>query len=156
VTKARLSSVLTLDADGAANAEALAQILDRVGDKWTIIVVGKLSGGPMRFNALQREILGLSHKMLAVTLRGLERDGLLKRTTFASIPQRVDYELTKTGQSLIESLRALAEWARAHQTAIETAREAFDRDRRAAALAGRRKNPSAIRQFRTSASVGAD
>jgi DNA-binding HxlR family transcriptional regulator len=112
--------------EGEANCKALAQILDRVGDKWTIMVVGVLSHGPMRFNALQREIPGVSHRMLTMTLRGLERDGLVKRTAFATIPPRVDYELTPVGQSLTEPLLALAGWARGQQASIEAARAAFD------------------------------
>lgn len=112
--------------EGEASCKALAQILDRIGDKWTIMVVGVLSHGPMRFNALQREIPGVSHRMLTMTLRGLERDGLVKRTAFATIPPRVDYELTPVGQSLTEPLRALAGWARGQQAGIEAARAAFD------------------------------
>jgi len=112
--------------EGEASCKALAQILDRIGDKWTIMVVGVLSHGPMRFNALQREIPGVSHRMLTMTLRGLERDGLVKRTAFATIPPRVDYELTPVGQSLTEPLRALAGWARGKQAGIEAARAAFD------------------------------
>jgi DNA-binding HxlR family transcriptional regulator len=112
--------------EGEANCKALAQILDRIGDKWTIMVVGVLSHGPMRFKALQREIPGVSHRMLTMTLRGLERDGLVKRTAFATIPPRVDYELTAVGQSLTEPLLALAGWARGQQASIEAARAAFD------------------------------
>ena len=73
-------------AEGEANCKALGQILERIGDKWTIMIVGALSRGPMRFNALQRAIPGLSHKMLTVTLRGLERDGLVKRTAYRNHP----------------------------------------------------------------------
>jgi DNA-binding HxlR family transcriptional regulator len=90
------------------------------------MVVGMLSRGPMRFNALQRAIPGVSHRMLTMTLRGLERDGLVKRTAFATIPPRVDYELTPIGRSLTEPLVALAAWARAQQPGIEEARKAFD------------------------------
>ena len=113
-------------AEGEANCKALARILDRVGDKWTIMVVGVLSHGPMRFNALQRTIPGISHRMLTLTLRGLERDGLVKRIPFATIPPRVDYELTETGHSLTEPLRTLAAWARSRQADIEAAQQHFD------------------------------
>ena len=75
-------------AEGAANCKALGRILDRIADKWTIMVVGVLSHGPMRLNALQRAIPGISHRMLTLTLRGLERDGLVKRIPFATIPPR--------------------------------------------------------------------
>ncbi len=86
--------------------------IERVGDKWTIMIVGVLSQGPIRFNALQRAIPGLSHKMLTVTLRGLERDGLVLRTVYPSIPPRVEYALTEQGTSLQGPLLVLASWRR--------------------------------------------
>lgn len=110
----------------AANCRALGQILDRIGDKWTVMVVGVLSKGPMRFNAIQRTIPGVSHRMLTLTLRGLERDGLVRRTALATIPPRVDYELTELGHSLKGPLKTLAKWARAQQPQIEAARKKFD------------------------------
>jgi DNA-binding HxlR family transcriptional regulator len=110
----------------AETCKALGSILDRVGDKWTVMVVGILSDGPMRFNALQRAVAGVSHRMLTLTLRGLERDGLVKRTAFATVPPRVDYELTKLGCSLKSPLETLAEWVRVNQSAIEDARKTFD------------------------------
>ena len=114
-------------AEGEANCKALGQILERIGDKWTIMIVGALSmNGSMRFNALQRAVPGLSHKMLTTTLRGLERDGLVTRTAYATIPPRVDYELTDQGRSLHEPLLALASWARSQQGYIEGARKTFD------------------------------
>jgi DNA-binding HxlR family transcriptional regulator len=113
-------------AEGEANCKALGQILERIGDKWTIMIVGALSRGPMRFNALQRAIPGLSHKMLTVTLRGLERDGLVKRTAYPTIPPRVDYELTPQGLSLHEPLLTLASWARSQRDYIEASRKGFD------------------------------
>jgi len=112
--------------EGTANCKALGQILERVGDKWTVMVVGALSRGPMRFNALQRTIPGVSHRMLTMTLRGLERDGLVKRTSFATIPPRVDYELTSVGQSLKAPLETLAAWARAQRPGIEAAQRLYD------------------------------
>ena len=111
----------------AETCKALGNILDRVGDKWTVMVVGILSDGPMRFNALQRAVAGVSHRMLTLTLRGLERDGLVKRTAFATTPPRVDYELTKLGHSLKKPLEILAEWVRVNQSAIEQARKDFDK-----------------------------
>ena len=113
-------------AEGAANCKALGQILDRIGDKWTIMVVGVLSKGPMRFNALQRAIPGVSHRMLTMTLRGLERDGLVKRTSFPTIPPRVDYELTERGTSLQEPLKTLASWVRSQQAGIEASQHDYD------------------------------
>ena len=113
--------------EGESSCKALGQILERVGDKWTIMIVGILaSEGTTRFNALQRAIPGLSHKMLTTTLRGLERDGLVKRTAFATIPPRVDYELTPQGLSLQAPLLALADWASSQQAFIESARDIFD------------------------------
>lgn len=118
-------------AESEAYCRALGQILERIGDKWTIMIIGVLATkGPMRFNALQRAIPGLSHKMLTTTLRGLERDGLLVRTAFATIPPRVDYELTEQGHSLHEPLLTLASWARSQQPYIEGARKRFDEQRR--------------------------
>lgn len=102
--------------------KALGQILDRVGNKWTIMVVGRLSGGPMRFNAIHRGIVGVSHRMLTLTLRGLEQDGLVKRTVFPTVAPKVEYELTDTGRSLIIPLQALALWAEHNLGTINSAR----------------------------------
>ena len=115
------------DHDDVAECRGLAQIIDRVGDKWTVMVVGNLSAGPIRFNALMRAIPGVSHRMLTLTLRGLQRDGLVRRTAFATIPPRVDYELTDLGLSLTRPLAELAAWASAKRQQIEKAREDYDR-----------------------------
>ena len=116
-------------ADGDhATCRAVGQILDRVGDNWSVMVVGTLSKGPMRFNAMMRTIGGVSHRMLTLTLRGLERDGLVKRTVFPTVPPKVEYELTALGSSLIEPLKALAIWAQEHRPAVEAARAKFDGD----------------------------
>ncbi|WP_085027865.1 winged helix-turn-helix transcriptional regulator [Ensifer aridi] len=90
------------------------------------MVVGALSNGPLRFNAIMREIGGVSHRMLTLTFRGLERDGLVTRTVYATIPPKVEYELTELGQSLIEPLRVLATWAVRHSPAMERARTTFE------------------------------
>jgi DNA-binding HxlR family transcriptional regulator len=113
-------------AEGAENCKALGQILDRIGDKWTIMVVGVLSHGRMRFNALQRAIPGVSHRMLTMTLRGLERDGMVKRTSYPTIPPRVEYELTARGESLQDPLKALASWVRSQQAGIEASQREYD------------------------------
>jgi DNA-binding HxlR family transcriptional regulator len=118
----------TSDDDGHQECRALGQILDRVGDKWTIMVVGILSKGPCRFNALMREIGGVSHRMLTLTLRSLERDGLVSRTAYATIPPKVEYALTDTGRSLIEPLRVLSNWAIEHRPTIEKARAEFNKN----------------------------
>ncbi|BEU74386.1 MULTISPECIES: winged helix-turn-helix transcriptional regulator [Ralstonia solanacearum species complex] len=100
-------------------------ILSRIGDKWTVMVIGTLSNGPMRFNAIMRAISGISHRMLTLTLRGLECDGLVKRTAYATIPPKVEYELTELGLSLIEPLRALGDWAVQNRPAITAARARY-------------------------------
>jgi len=105
-----------------ASCKALGQVLDRIGDKWTVMVVGGLSKGPLRFNALLRLIGGVSHRMLTLTLRGLEHDGLVKRTVYPSVPAKVEYELTDVGRSLIKPLSALSEWVQTNQRSIESAR----------------------------------
>lgn len=110
----------------AETCKAFGNILDRVGDKWTVLVVGSLSKGPLRFNALQRAVEGVSHRMLTLTLRGLERDGLVRRTSFATKPPRVDYELTELGHSIRPHLNGLAGWVRRNRAAVERAREDFD------------------------------
>lgn len=112
----------TAEDEGHAQCKALGQVLDRIGDKWTVMVVGGLSSGPMRFNALLRLIDGVSHRMLTLTLRGLEQDGLVKRTVYATVPPKVEYELTDVGRSLIEPLRTLSSWALQNLPAIEAAR----------------------------------
>jgi DNA-binding HxlR family transcriptional regulator len=111
-----------------AECRALGQTLDRIGDKWTVMAVGTLSKGPMRFNAMMRTIGGVSHRMLTLTLRGLERDGLVKRTAYPTIPPKVEYELTELGRSLIEPLKTLASWARQNRPVVEAARARFDGD----------------------------
>ena len=107
--------------------KALASVLSQVGDKWTILVVGVLSLDSSRFNALQRAVPGISHRMLTQTLRTLERDGLVRRTAFAEIPPRVEYNLTTLGRSLTKPLAHLAEWASQKRVFIEMARAEYDR-----------------------------
>ena len=103
------------------------QVLDRVGDRWTALVVLVLSEGPHRFTALSQRIGTVSQKMLTQTLRGLERDGMVTRTVHAEVPPRVDYQLTELGWSLYEPIVALSRWAEAHVPQIEVARETYDR-----------------------------
>ena len=114
------------DTDPHAKCRALAQVLDRIGDKWTIMVVGVLSNGPLRFNALMRRIGGVSHRMLTLTLRSLERNGLIKRTVYTTTPPMVEYELTPLGHSLKKPLAALAEWGEENRTRIESAQTRFE------------------------------
>ncbi len=102
------------------------QVLDRVGDRWTVLVLGALRDGPLRFTGLAREVGGICQKMLTQTLRGLERDGLVTRTVHATVPVRVDYELTGLGRTLLGPVAALEEWARRHMGDVLTARERYD------------------------------
>jgi DNA-binding HxlR family transcriptional regulator len=102
------------------------RLLDRIGDRWTVLIVGTLAAGPKRFSDLARDIDGISQKMLTQTLRGMERDGLVTRTLYAQVPPRVDYELTDAGHSLRGPLHALEEWVVEHMSDVLAAREAFD------------------------------
>ncbi|CAN7456066.1 helix-turn-helix domain-containing protein [Phenylobacterium sp. LjRoot225] len=104
----------------------IREVLNRVGDKWSLLVVGALDGGPRRFNDLRRNIHGVSQRMLTLTLRLLERDGLVTRTVFATVPPSVEYQLTPLGRTLIEPVRALSQWARQHRDEIRAARAQFD------------------------------
>ena len=104
----------------------ISTLLSRIGDKWTVLVVGTLGEGPRRFNELRREIPSVSQRMLTLTLRNLERDGLVSRKVTPSIPPRVDYELTPLGHSLLKPISALTEWAIDHVEAIHAAQARFD------------------------------
>ncbi len=101
-------------------------MLNRVGDKWRMMIVMMLANGPLRFSELKRAIDGISQRMLTLSLRGLERDGLVTRTVTPTIPPRVDYELTELGDSLRLPVRALGEWAIAHIACIRAAQDKFD------------------------------
>jgi DNA-binding HxlR family transcriptional regulator len=105
---------------------ATREVLNRVGDKWSVMVVRYLGDGPRRFSDLRRSIEGISQRMLTLTHRGLERDGLLTRTVYPTIPPRVDYELTRLGVTLLEPIRALASWASENRTSIQASRDRFD------------------------------
>ena len=104
----------------------VAPVLNRVGDKWSMLIVMMLADGPRRFSELKRAIDGISQRMLTLSLRGLERDGLVTRTVTPIIPPRVDYELTELGASLREPVKALGEWAFEHIACIRAAQERFD------------------------------
>ena len=111
---------------GTSDCHSVSDVLSRIGDKWTVYVVGHLSGGSMRFNEIRRGIGWISQRMLTLTLRGLERDGLVTRTVYPTIPPRVDYELTELGQTLIAPLLPIGDWALKNRDAVEKARQAFD------------------------------
>jgi DNA-binding HxlR family transcriptional regulator len=101
-------------------------VLSRIGDKWSVLIVMLLSTGPRRFSELKRAIGGISQRMLTLSLRGLERDGLVKRTVFPTVPPRVDYELTDLGRSLCEPVQAIGTWAFENHAEIERARARYD------------------------------
>ena len=122
----KVSSRAAIPCHFEGNCRAVASVLARIGDKWSVLVIMLLADGPRRFNELKRMIGGISQRMLTLTLRGLERDGLVTRTIFPTIPPRVDYELTELGRGLIETMRTLAQWADAHIPEIDTARARFD------------------------------
>lgn len=108
------------------DCRAVSEVLARVGDKWSVLVVTRLGDGPRRFNELRRSIGGISQRMLTLTLRGLERDGLVTRTAFPTIPPHVEYALTPLGRDLLRPVSALGEWALRNQVKIERARSSFD------------------------------
>jgi DNA-binding HxlR family transcriptional regulator len=109
-----------------SECRGVASVFARVGDKWSMFVIMLLGNGPRRFNEIKRMVGGISQRMLTLTLRGLERDGLVTRTVFPTIPPRVDYELTDLGRGLWKPVEALGAWARQHQPEIESARARFD------------------------------
>ena len=110
----------------SGSCSAVRDVLDLVGDKWSVFVVGSLGEGPKRFNELKRLVHGISQRMLTLTLRGLERDGLVTRTVSPTVPPRVDYGLTEVGQTLLVPVFALVQWASDHRAAIENARDRYD------------------------------
>lgn len=110
----------------SAGCKNVAPVLNRVGDKWSMMIVMMLSRGPLRFSELRRAIDGISQRMLTLSLRGLERDGLVTRTVTPTIPPRVDYELTELGISLREPVKALGDWAIVHVGCIRAAQARFD------------------------------
>jgi DNA-binding HxlR family transcriptional regulator len=102
--------------------------LDRVGDKWSVLVIVELAGGARRFRELQRSVDGISQRVLTLTVRRLERDGLVQRTVHPTVPAQVDYRLTETGSSLTHLVKALADWSLEHRALIAHAHEAYDRE----------------------------
>ncbi|MFF8188818.1 MULTISPECIES: winged helix-turn-helix transcriptional regulator [Microbacterium] len=105
---------------------AIRDLMDRVGDKWSLLIISTLRAGTLRFSELQRHIPGVSQRMLTLTLKHLARDGLVSRTVHPEVPPRVEYSLTPTGRTLIDPAEALAAWAVAHLPAIKAARAEFD------------------------------
>src|SRR2546430_1132028 len=120
------TSLLPSNLDEPEACRAVGEILSRVGDKWTVLVVGVLGDGPKRFSEVRRALGSISQRMLTLTLRALERDGLVTRTVTPTIPPRVDYALTRLGHSLLEPVSSLGLWARQNRSAIHDARRRFD------------------------------
>jgi DNA-binding HxlR family transcriptional regulator len=132
-----VTTPLAETAQGAQTAQALLgdpyradcptrRILDRIGDRWTVLVVSILGDGDARFSELRRRIEGVSQKMLTQTLRGLERDGLVRRTVYPEVPVRVEYALTGAGRTLLEPLRALQQWSVEHLSDVSASQDAYD------------------------------
>lgn len=115
-----------LPAPETEGCKATREILNRIGDKWSLYIIASLANGKQRFNQLRRSIDGISQRMLTLTLRGLERDGLISRTVYPTIPPRVDYELTDPGRSLSEPVMALVNWANNNRSAIAEAHQRYD------------------------------
>jgi DNA-binding HxlR family transcriptional regulator len=114
-----------------SNCQPVREILDRVGDKWSLYIIAILNEGPLRFSELKRRVDGISQRMLTLTLRSLERDGLVTRTVHGTAPLRVDYELTAVGDSLLRPVGELLAWALDNRRKIEKTRAAFDKAARA-------------------------
>jgi len=111
--------------NGAHDACPIRDVLERVGDRWSLLVLEKLAHGTLRFTAIRREIGDISQRMLAQTLRRLEQDGLITRTVHPTIPPRVDYALTPLGRSFLEPIQALIRWANENHGAIRAARSSY-------------------------------
>lgn len=115
------------DTSQQSNCSAMSDVLNRIGDKWSVMVVGMLSrNGTLRFNELKRLINGVSQRMLTLTLRNLERDGLVSRVIYPEVPPRVEYSLTEMGKTLQGPINGLWDWSAEHHTSIIEAREIYD------------------------------
>ena len=127
------------DTSQSSNCTAMSDVLNRIGDKWSVMVVGVLSRGTLRFNELKRAINGVSQRMLTLTLRNLERDGLVTRTIYPEVPPRVEYTLTEMGKTLTGPINALWDWSAEHHVQIVSAREIYDQRQAAAQEPAQRK-----------------
>jgi len=121
---------------GSEDCRTARSILARVGDKWSVLIIVLLGDGPKRFNQIRRMVGGISQRMLTLTLRGLERDGLVTRTQFPTIPPRVDYELTRLGRSLWDAVEPLSTWAQGHVKHVSRAQAEFERNKKSNGSAG--------------------
>ncbi len=129
----KVTADVTIEAPAIDHSDCrrVSQVLARVGDKWSVLIVMQLAEGALRFSEIKRRVNGISQRMLTLTLRGLERDGLVTRTAFPTIPPRVEYRLSDLGCSLCKPVMALGQWALAHIAEIDAAREKFDHDKAA-------------------------
>src|SRR5215813_3910712 len=118
---------------------AVRDVLHRVGDKWSVQIVGRLGERPKRFAELRREVEAISQRMLTHTLKALERDGLVSRTVYATVPPSVEYALTPLGRTLLEPIRALATWAASNRVAMQKARSKYDQHKAPSAAAPSRR-----------------
>ncbi|WP_273501491.1 winged helix-turn-helix transcriptional regulator [Paracoccus sphaerophysae] len=119
------------DTQDTCTCQRISEMLSRIGDKWTLLIVRELGQGPLRFSALKRRLGSISQKMLTATLRNLERDGMVSRTVTPVTPPQVEYALTAMGHDLFRPIAALAEWTITHADAIDAARQAYDVQRAA-------------------------
>jgi DNA-binding HxlR family transcriptional regulator len=126
---------------GGEDECGIRDVLDRLGDRWTVLVIVELIAGTRRFRELQRAVPGISQRMLTVTTKRLCRDGLVERDAYPTIPPRVDYRLTALGRSLAEAILGLANWSRDNRDAITTARDRWDADHPEAGLAASAGRP---------------
>lgn len=117
---------IPLPEQGSEDCQTVSSVIARIGDKWSLQIIVLLGSGTKRFNEIKRTVNGVSQRMLTLTLRGLERDGLVNRTIFPTVPPRVDYELTELGKSLWLVIEPLGEWAISHVNEIKLARKQFD------------------------------
>jgi len=123
---APLSTYETSCEHNANAGAAVREVLDRIGDKWSLLVIATLRARRLRFTELRQHIPGISQRMLTLTLRQLERDGLIERTAYAEVPPRVEYELTRLGGTLVDWAIALGDWANENRGTIEASRAAYD------------------------------
>lgn len=124
--RAPAARCMAMDGSDPDQCRIVRETFDRVGDKWSLLVIAILARGPRRFSALREVTVGISQRMLTVTLRSLERDGLVRRTVFPEIPPRVEYALTPLGESLTGPVTALADWAVASHDRIRASQDAYD------------------------------
>jgi len=126
IDRSAVTAFASCDEEDASARALVRDLLERVGDKWTLLVIRGLADGPVRFTSLQDAVTGISHRMLTRTLRALERDGMVARTVYAEVPPRVEYELTRLGATLLEPVMAMVEWVDRHRAEVEANRAAFD------------------------------